>query len=124
MLAITPAQYDALSARKDGDYARRVRAMIEAVEPKALKGVDDVRWLAMVRELARTAAGYGLNSEQEAAHFIYAAWALGRDFDQRLPWAARLLAARAQPADQRAQRLREIAQLALDEGRPPAGFGR
>jgi hypothetical protein len=123
MLTINPAQYDALSARFDGDFAHRMRLFFEDVDAKALAGIDDDQWLRRIRDLAKSAAGFGLKSEMQTAQYIVAAWAFGPGFDQRLPWVSRLLNARAQTADQRAKRLRELVDAALVDARPGIPVG-
>ena len=82
MISLSPAQWQQLGQR---DFASRLVAVLREQFPDQTRGSTDAQLSSPIPELVERAGRYGLVDEQSAALFVFNAWLLGPDFDQRVP---------------------------------------
>lgn len=105
-------QVDTLGASASEEYCERVAEHLREHFTDA-REVPHVELLEGVRLQVARAGSYGFVIEEQVATYVTTAWLLGDDFDVVFPVAREILTS-ARSADERSQRLRELAVALLD----------
>ena len=120
MLKIRAEQLQILQEEQARRFEREAVAHVRSSWPEqvAAQGEDGVH--AMVARAVERAGAHGFDEEFDILRYLNLVCALGEDFDERLDWAAAILADRDHPARGRMDALTERA-IAAESGEPNGG---
>ncbi len=116
MVSISDLQRRAFSQAAVDDYVRRVTVHLRRFFREHTDHLGPAATESAVRGGIGKAANYGLTTERDVCKFVDLMFALGHDFDTRLPWAARILRNPLAPPTARINRAYDVAvaQLSSD----------
>ena len=72
-------------------FESRMSALIRQNHPRQAAALDDETLANEIRRQLGRATHYEMTDELSAATYIYAAWLMGPEFDQRIPSVAQIL---------------------------------
>lgn len=115
MLHIRSEQMEALEQAQRRRFEDEAVAHVRSIWRDAAAQQDDDAVRTAVRRAFARAAEYGFDEEYDQLRYLNLVYALGPDFDERLPWATTILADHDRPPRSRMDELTERA-LAAESG--------
>ncbi|MDR3752325.1 MAG: hypothetical protein P4K93_03140 [Terracidiphilus sp.] len=117
-LAIRDDQFSTLQAEGGAGYIRSLVQFLRDEVPGTAEE-DEKYLLDFVKAMVEKAKGYGLKTKRDAAVYVISAYMLGRDFEEDLQVAKRVLSS-SLPGPDKAKWLQDATVSLIDSrGRPP-----
>jgi hypothetical protein len=112
---MTTISLDQWKRMGQGSFDERLIGIIRRNHPEQAGRLAFPELVGAIHRQAARAATYGLNDERSVATYVYTAWLLGEEFDQRIPAIAQILTEKTMPSIDKAEALGNFTKLVFHQ---------